>query len=118
MCFLCFVLEDVVRPVGVKVPGRTAIPAGTYPISFEKSPRLSALKGRDLFTPRLHNVPGFEGVLIHVGNYDQDTDGCLLPGLTRAANFVGSSGPACDKLYPLIQHACAHEGCQIEITHS
>lgn len=113
-----FVLEDVVRPTGQKVRDKTAIPYGTYRITWEKSPRLSAQKGHDFYTPRLNAVPGFEGVLIHVGNYDRDTSGCLLPGLTRAIDMVGSSKAACDRLYPLIQAACAHEGCTIEITHA
>lgn len=113
--FFGYVLEDVVRPAGQKVKDKTAIPYGTYRVTWEKSPRLSAQRGHDFYTPRLNAVPGFDGVLMHVGNYARDTSGCLLPGLTRVLDMVGSSGTACDRLYPLIEHACAHEGCTIEI---
>lgn len=70
-------LEDCKRD-GPKVSGETAIPAGTYTVTVEPSPRFS----RDL--PRLHNVPGFEGILIHGGNTALDSSGCILV----ASNYV------------------------------
>lgn len=105
--WLCYTLEDAVRNPGVKIYGRTAVPAGTYPLTFEKSPRLSAKAGHDFLTPRMHDIPGFLGCLWHVGNYATDVEGCVALGLTRVKDFVGSSKAACDKVYPLVRAACA-----------
>ena len=76
----CFVLEDTVREVETrpvaewKIAGRTAIPRGVYPVTITYSNRFRKP------LPLLHNVPGFDGVRIHTGNYSGDTDGCLLVG--------------------------------------
>src|SRR5574343_864662 len=73
--FICYILEDRIRDK--KVYGSTAIPAGRYEIVMMYSPRF----GREL--PRLLKVPNFDGILIHPGNDQHDTEGCLLPGSSR-----------------------------------
>ena len=63
-----------------------AIPAGEYPLRldvvsprFARSPRRwSAAWGARL--PRLMQVPGREGILIHPGNRPADSSGCVLIG--------------------------------------
>ena len=62
--YFCDTLEDQVRDLmkDKKVPGQTAIPVGEYEIIVNVSPRFC----RKL--PRLLNVPGFDGILIHRGN--------------------------------------------------
>lgn len=70
--FRYFVLEDLVRPEGEKVPKQTAIPYGQYPVSVSHSPRL----GRRL--PLIENVPNFSGIRIHAGIDEKWTEGCVL----------------------------------------
>ena len=67
----CHTLEDKVRNDD-KVPGDTAIPAGRYPVVLEYSNRFKRMM------PRVRNVPGFDGILLHGGNTTADTSGCVL----------------------------------------
>ena len=60
----------------VKVMKETAIPYGKYKITLRKSPRFKRI------LPYLHDVPHFEGILIHRGNTLEDTAGCILVGKT------------------------------------
>ncbi len=95
--FECFTLEDLERPV--KIKGETAIPKGTYKVIINESNRFK----RQL--PLLLNVPGFEGVRIHSGNTNHDTEGCILVGQTRHKEFIGKSRKAFDKLFKKMQRA-------------
>lgn len=95
----CFTLEDVVRPAGEKIFGKTAVPFGRYRILVTDSARFK----RPL--PILVEVPGFEGVRIHPGNTSEDTKGCILVGLTKEDNFIGKSQMAMSLLLPKIQNA-------------
>jgi hypothetical protein len=107
--FECYILEDTVRDS--KIYGKTAIPYGTYDIKITFSPRFK----RHL--PILVDVPNYQGVRIHVGNYSKDTEGCLLPGRTKGKDFVGSSRAAFNKLYGKMVYADQHgEKLTIEIT--
>ena len=68
------------------------------------------------------NVPGFEYILIHTGNTDEHTAGCLLLGDTQTNNqiakdgFIGSSGQAYKRLYPKIAKAIEKGDC-VKITY-
>lgn len=95
--FECYTLEDVVRDA--KIYGETAIPAGTYKVIINMSNRFKRL------LPLLLNVPNYEGIRIHPGNTDKDTDGCILPGVTRSVDFVGNSRVAFDALFAKMQKA-------------
>lgn len=95
--FECFTLEDAERQV--KIKGETAIPKGTYRVIINESNRFKRL------LPLLIDVPNFEGVRIHAGNSNHDTEGCILVGQTRNKNYIGQSRKAFDKLFKKMQAA-------------
>ncbi len=105
--FECYTLEDVIREI--KIPHETAIPQGNYEIIVNHSNRF----GVDM--PLLLNIPGFEGVRIHPGNTDKDTDGCILVGTNCLDNFVGNSRIAFNRLFAKLNNNYAM-GRQILIT--
>lgn len=88
-----FVLEDCVRAPGVKVYGKTAIPAGTYKVVIDLSARFQ----RYMF--HILDVPNFAGIRIHSGNTDADTDGCLLVGRSKGLDCVQESRVAFTALW-------------------
>lgn len=108
--FECFTLEDVVRPEGEKVFGKTAIPPGTYEIVVTHSPRF----GKEL--PMLLDVPGFEGVRIHTGNTAEDTEGCILVGNQTGVDRIANSRAAYDALFAKIQAVRGTQEISITIT--
>ena len=107
---LCFVLEDAVREVpgkpvaSWKIHGATAIPAGSYRITLENSPRF----GADTLT--VNDVPGFVGVRMHAGNSEQDTEGCQLLGLAVDAHGIvgGTSRPAVALVKGIVKQVIDH----------
>lgn len=78
-----------------KVYGKTAIPKGTYEVDMNTvSPKFkdrSWAKPYGGKLPRLLNVPGYEGVLIHVGNSASDSSGCLLVGKNSIKGMITDS---------------------------
>jgi hypothetical protein len=95
--FECFTLEDKERDV--KIKGETAIPKGTYKVIINESNRFKRL------LPLLIDVPNFEGVRVHSGNSNHDTEGCILVGQTRNKNYIGQSRKAFEKLFAKMQKA-------------
>ena len=123
--FLCYTLEDEHRDI--KVMHETRIPAGRYEITlrtvggFHKkySSRFPDIHKGMLW---IRNVPNFEYILIHAGNDDDDTSGCLLVGETQTANtlgsdgFVGNSIKAYKKIYNYIAAVIETEPIHITYT--
>lgn len=68
-----------------KVYGETAIPTGIYKVEVTMSPKFGRL------LPRLQNVPGFDGILMHRGNTAADTLGCILVGENKEVGKVINS---------------------------
>ena len=102
--FECFTLEDTDRKLecsGNKIYGCTAIPRGSYKVTLTQSARF----GRVL--PLVNDVPQFEGIRIHPGNTDKDTDGCVLVGTTVGNNSIGNSRIAFAKLFEKLEAAVA-----------
>jgi len=112
--FLCYTLEDESRVL--KVKGETRVPQGTYKIKLRTEGGFNErYKKRfsSLHKGMLHvtNVPGFEYILIHTGNTDEHTSGCLLVGDSQENNviikdgFIGKSTNAYKRIYQDISRA-------------
>lgn len=106
--YFCDTLEDVDRGLtqsmseqeilSIKIKNQTAIPIGQYKIvmniaspkysNFSKYPWAKPYQGK---LPRLLNVPGYSGVLIHPGNTKNDTSGCILLGENNVKGKVVNS---------------------------
>ena len=88
-----------------KIPGETAIPRGTYRVFYTWSNHFQKK------LPELVLVPGYEGVRIHTGNTDKDTEGCLILGTTWAGtDFVGNSHHSFEDLFlPLFLDAISKD---------
>lgn len=107
--YFCDTLEDTDRNISqstpldtikkVKLPNNTAIPTGTYKVIVNVSPKFKRL------LPRLLNVPGFDGVLIHRGNTDKDTSGCILIGENKVVGRVINSTGYETKLVSILNKA-------------
>lgn len=95
--FECYTLEDVEREV--KIKSETAIPKGTYKVIINQSNRFKRL------LPLLLEVKGYEGIRIHSGNSNHDTEGCILVGRTRSADFIGQSRKAFESLFKKMQES-------------
>jgi hypothetical protein len=86
-----------------KRKGITAIPTGRYQVLMNVvSPRFAQKKAYKFCggkLPRLLNVPAFEGVLIHIGNTAEDTEGCILVGQNKEVGKVLNSTATFHRLY-------------------
>lgn len=92
--YVCDTLEDKDRKGGLKVYGETAIPIGFYDLEITYSPKFAQRAWAKKYggrIPLIKNVPGFEGVRIHVGNTAKDTLGCPLVGKNTVKGKLTSS---------------------------
>ena len=58
----------------------SCIPPGRYTCKWTRSNRLSKLKGEDVFTYELQNVPSRDGIRVHSANFFFSLRGCLALG--------------------------------------
>lgn len=108
--FECYTLEDEFR--AVKVRGETRIPAGRYKLALRTEGETHSKYSQrfpDIHRGMLHvtNVPGFQWILIHIGNTERDTEGCLLVGskVDENAMTLSHSTIAYRKMYPKVADA-------------
>ena len=123
--FLCYSLEDEYR--NDKIMHETRVPAGTYQIKLRKEGGFNARytkKYGSFHKGMLHvqDVPGFEYILIHTGNTDEHTSGCLIVGDSQENNqlvkngFIGKSVQAYKRIYTPIAEAL-EKGEEVTITY-
>lgn len=95
--FLNYTLEDEFR--AVKVKGETRIPAGYYELKIRKEETPLTVKHRTAygqwfkFHIEVTNVPNFQGIYLHAGNDDDDTDGCILGGNSQNNHWTTQGKP-------------------------
>lgn len=80
-----------------KIYGQTCIPSGEYKVILNMSPRFKKI------LPRILDVKGFEGILMHAGNTVQDSSGCILLGTKSADGVLINSRKAVDALIEKIK---------------
>lgn len=61
------------------------IPEGRYEAIIQQSPHFSQIFGKPFNTVWLFNVPNFQNVENHPGNFPRDTEGCTL--IAQAMTF-------------------------------
>ena len=124
--FLAYTLEDEYREE--KEIHETRIPAGTYNVTLRTEGGFHqryVTKYGDMHKGMLwvRDVPGFEYILIHTGNTDEHTSGCLLLGDSQTNNqikedgFIGSSVQAYKRVYPQIAQVL-EDGGVVNITYT
>lgn len=120
--FVAYTLEDVYRDV--KVMRETRIPSGRYEIVIHEALTGKTKQYREKYGwfdyhMILKDVPGFEGILIHVGNTVADTEGCLLigdrpSGLSQVVG-IASSALRFEKFYHLFYYQKLKKGDRLWI---
>lgn len=115
--YFCDTLEDKDRGLtqnmsveqikSIKVPGETAIPKGTYKVTLDMvSPKFSKypfyMQTCEGKLPRLIDVKGYEGVLIHVADgpkRDSLVQGCIGIGNLSSEEYLMNGKKVFIELY-------------------
>ena len=112
--YFCDTLEDTDRKLEFypnnKINGMTAIARGIYEIEMMYSNHFKKNM------PFLKNVKNYLGVMIHPGNTNADTLGCILVGKKVNSNFITDSKNTFLRLMSIIEIAMENnEKITIEI---
>ena len=115
--FVCNTMEDVDRGLddgmpdwmikNKKIPNVTAIPTGRYIVDMDTvSTRFSkysfymeVCQGK---LPRIKNVKGFTGILLHCGADHSHSSGCILLGLNKVRGKLTDTKETFKKVYALM----------------
>lgn len=126
--YFCDTIEDKDRgllktmPLSVikarKVYRETAIPRGAYVVAmgtrspkFSQKPAYNFTEGR---LPRLLDVPGFDGILMHAGRTQNSSAGCIIVGKNKVVGQVVESMETFRRLWAELD-AAYKRGEQIKI---
>jgi hypothetical protein len=128
--FQCFTIEDEERET--KVSGETRVPEGTYDVKLRASGGFHSRYKKKYASMHkgmlcIHNADNwkietpnmsFQYILIHTGNTDDHTAGCLLlnDGVSGASFKGSSSVNAYSRIYPVIARALS-QGESVSITY-
>jgi Family of unknown function (DUF5675) len=112
----CVTLE---LPVRDGLPG-SAIPDGTYPVVLAPSPKFEAstdpwIQNYASQMPHVIHIPNRTLIMIHWGNVEADTDGCILVGQRAETGFIANSRLAFAALFVKIQAGIRAGGCSITV---
>lgn len=122
--YICDTIEDRDRGLSdamtlsqiksIKVANKTAIPTGTYKVTMNvKSPRFSQKTYYknycNGYLPRLLNVKGYEGILMHRGTDQDSSSGCLILGYNTVIGKVTDSQKAFETVYPMLKRAASRK---------
>lgn len=128
--YLCDSIEDKDRGLKqsmtlgeirkIKVAKQTAIPSGNYELTLHvKSPTFSQKAFYknycDGYVPRILNVPGFDGILMHCGSTQNSSAGCIILGYNTVVGRVTNSETAYKIFYSNLK-AASDKGERITIT--
>lgn len=128
--YICDTIEDKDRGLTqsmpltqikrIKIKSQTAIPTGTYTVVMNvKSPSFSKKTYYNTFCkgylPRLLNVPGFDGILMHRGVDQNSSAGCIILGYNTIVGKVTNSREAFEQVYKQLKSA-SNKGEKITIT--
>lgn len=129
--YFCDTLEDKDRGLKqtmtdaeikkLKIKDKTAIPTGKYRLLLNiKSPKFG---DRPFYAqtcngcvPRIDNVPGFAGILIHCGNTDKDSSGCILVGQNKVVGKLINSQQTFTRLMSQYLNPAKKIGVRVNIT--
>lgn len=128
--YVCDTIEDRDRGLdqsmseaniaAIKVKHQTAIPTGTYEVdmstisgTFSKKPQYKEFCGGRV--PRLKNVKGFSGILIHSGTDQDSSSGCIIVGQNKVVGKVINSWATYKRVYSILK-AAANRSERITIT--